>query len=161
MTQHCWPTTCNIAGPHMLCLFAWNHNNVGTCFINSLKPVKLLGPSKHMQHCWPKTPNNMQQCCGFLCSFAWALTRSSTSTIVLNSYVCLDGNSVFQLTNQEGRSLQTHSCNFAACFALLNCLESQAMFLFNQFLACCHFTCKLVWSLEKIWLSEDAVYLSL
>ena len=31
-TQHCWPTTRNIVGPNMLRPFAWNHNNVGTCW---------------------------------------------------------------------------------------------------------------------------------
>ena len=32
-TQHFWPTTRNIVGPNMLRLFAWNHNNVGTCCV--------------------------------------------------------------------------------------------------------------------------------
>ena len=28
----------------------------------SLKPVKLLGPCKRTQHCWPTTPNNVECC---------------------------------------------------------------------------------------------------
>ena len=40
----------------------------------SLKPVKLLGPCKRTQHCWPKAPNNTQQCCDLLRPFAWAFT---------------------------------------------------------------------------------------
>ena len=39
----------------------------------SLKPVKHLGPCKRMQHCWPITPNNTQQCCDLLHLFAWVL----------------------------------------------------------------------------------------
>ena len=31
-TQHCWPTTRNIIRPNMFHPFAWNHNNVGTCW---------------------------------------------------------------------------------------------------------------------------------
>ena len=38
----------------------------------SLKPVKLLGQCKRTQHCWPKTPNNTQQCCDLLRPFACA-----------------------------------------------------------------------------------------
>ena len=74
-TQHCWPTTRNIVGPNMLRPFAWNHNNVGTCWqlvACCLKPVKLLGPCKRTQHCLPKNPNNTQQCCDLLRPFAWA-----------------------------------------------------------------------------------------
>ena len=51
--QQCW---------HLLALFA--------C---SLKPVKLLGPCKRTQHCWPTTPNNVGSCWHFLRPFAWAL----------------------------------------------------------------------------------------
>ena len=67
-TQHCWaqyvvsvcmePQQCC----HLLALVAY-----------SLKPVKLLGPCKRAQHCWPKTPNNTQRCCNLLRPFAWAL----------------------------------------------------------------------------------------
>ena len=32
-TQRCWPTTRNIVEPNMLRPFAWNHNNVGTCWL--------------------------------------------------------------------------------------------------------------------------------
>ena len=51
----------------MLRPFARNHNNVGTCWhlLRSLKPVKLLGPCKRTEHCWPQTLNNTQQCCDF------------------------------------------------------------------------------------------------
>ena len=41
-------------------------------FAKNLKPVKLLGPCKRTQHCWPKTPNNTQQC-DLLRPFAQAL----------------------------------------------------------------------------------------
>ena len=60
----------------MLRPFAWNHNNVGTCCL-CLKPVKLLGLCKLTQHCWPKTPNNTQQCCDLLRPFAWTLRGAS------------------------------------------------------------------------------------
>ena len=56
-TQHCWaqhvasvcmePQQCW----HLLALFAY-----------SLKPVKLLGPYKQMQHCWLTTRNNVVTC---------------------------------------------------------------------------------------------------
>ena len=65
----------NIVGP----------NNVVTCCVrlngtttmlahvaHSLKPVKLLGPCKRTQHCWPTTPNNVGSCWHLLCPFAWA-----------------------------------------------------------------------------------------
>ena len=53
-TQNCWAKQCC----DLLRPFAWNHNNVGTCCVyGSLKPVKLLGPCKRTQHCWPTTPN--------------------------------------------------------------------------------------------------------
>ena len=29
----------------------------------SLKPVKLLGPCKRTQHCWPTTRSNVATCC--------------------------------------------------------------------------------------------------
>ena len=92
-TQHCCPTTPSIVGL----------NNVVTCCVRlqrqlqlrcccccccmepqqcwhllalvaySLKPVKLLGPCKRTQHCWPTTPNNVGSCWHLLCQFAWAL----------------------------------------------------------------------------------------
>ena len=45
---------------------------------HSLKPVKFLGPYKRAQHCWPKTPNNTQQCCDLLRPFAWAFNTKNT-----------------------------------------------------------------------------------
>ena len=39
----------------------------------SLKPVKLLGPCKRTQHCWPTTATNVGSCWHFLRPFAWAL----------------------------------------------------------------------------------------
>ena len=51
-TQQCW---------HLLALVAY-----------SLKPVKLLGPCKRTQHCWPTTPNNIGSCWHLLGPFAWA-----------------------------------------------------------------------------------------
>ena len=50
--QQCW---------HLLALVAY-----------SLKPVKLLGPCKRTQHCWPTTPNNVGSCWHLLRPFAWA-----------------------------------------------------------------------------------------
>ena len=38
----------------------------------SLKPVKLLGPCKRTQHCWPTTPNKVGYCWHLLRPFAWA-----------------------------------------------------------------------------------------
>ena len=51
--QQCW---------HLLALVAY-----------SLKPVKVLGPCKRTQHCWPTTPNNVGSCWHLLRPFAWAL----------------------------------------------------------------------------------------
>ena len=50
--QQCW---------HLLVLVAY-----------SLKPVKLLGPCKRTQHCWPTTPNIVGSCWYLLRPFAWA-----------------------------------------------------------------------------------------
>ena len=68
-TQHCWAQHLASACMepqcwHLLALVAY-----------SLKPVKLLGPCKRTQYCWPKTPNNTQQCCDLLRPFAWTLRR--------------------------------------------------------------------------------------
>ena len=62
-------------------------NNVVTCCVRlhgtttmlalvaySLKPVKLLGPCKRTQHCWPTTPNNVGSCWHLLRPFAWAFS---------------------------------------------------------------------------------------
>ena len=43
-----------------------------TLVVYSLKPVKLLGPCKRTQHCWPTTPNNVGSCWHLLRPFAWA-----------------------------------------------------------------------------------------
>ena len=79
----------NIIGP----------NNVVTCCVRlhgtttmlalvaySLKPVKLLGPCKRMQHCWPTTTNNVESCSCLLRSFAWAfrLQKNSALPLTLN-----------------------------------------------------------------------------
>ena len=50
--QQCW---------HLLALVAY-----------SLKPVKLLGPCKRTQYCWPKTPDNVGSRWYLLGPFAWA-----------------------------------------------------------------------------------------
>ena len=69
-TQHYWAQHAESVcmGPqyswHLLALVAY-----------SLKPVELLGPCKRTQHCWPKTSNNMQQCCDLLRPFAWAFWK--------------------------------------------------------------------------------------
>ena len=56
---------------------------------HSLKPVKRLGPCKRTQHCWPKTPNNTQQCCDLLRPFAWVLrvTRVVRSVLLTHEPV--------------------------------------------------------------------------
>ena len=54
--QQCW---------HLLALVAY-----------SLKPVKLLGPCKRTQDCWPTTPNNVGSCWHLLHLFAWAFSDS-------------------------------------------------------------------------------------
>ena len=78
-TQHCWAQQCC----DLLRPFAWNHNNVGTCWhllalvAYSLKPVKLLGSCKRTQHCWPTSPNNVGSCWHLLRPFAWALRSCS------------------------------------------------------------------------------------
>ena len=38
-----------------------------------LESSKLLGPCKRTQYCWPKIPNNTQQCCDLLRPFPRAL----------------------------------------------------------------------------------------
>ena len=40
-----------------------------------------FGPSKLTQHCWPKTPNNTQQCCDWLRPFARALSVYTNKAI--------------------------------------------------------------------------------
>ena len=52
--QQCW---------HLLAFVAY-----------SLKPVKLLGPCKRTQHCWPTTRNNVGSWWPLLRPFAWAFT---------------------------------------------------------------------------------------
>ena len=64
----CWPTTHITVDPNMLRPFAWNHNNIGTCWHllgirYSLKPAKFLDSYKRTQHCWPTTRNNVGTCC--------------------------------------------------------------------------------------------------
>ena len=46
----------------------------------SLKPVKLLGPCKRTQHCWPTTPNIVGSCWHLLRPFAWALRAPAKPT---------------------------------------------------------------------------------
>ena len=41
---------------------------------HSLKRVKLLGPCKRTQYCWPTTPNNVGNCWHLLRPFAWAFS---------------------------------------------------------------------------------------
>ena len=56
-----------------------------TFVASSLKTVKNLGPCKRMQHCWPKAPNNTQQCCDLLRPFAWALLYLTTHQLFMGS----------------------------------------------------------------------------
>ena len=41
----------------------------------SLKPVKLLGPCKRTQNCWPTTPSIVGSCWHLLRPFAWTFTK--------------------------------------------------------------------------------------
>ena len=74
---------CNIVGPNMLRPFARNHNNVGTCWHFLLlvwNRSNFLGHANGrniVMHCWPKTPNNTQQCCDLLRPFAWGFSLLS------------------------------------------------------------------------------------
>ena len=52
----------------------------------SLKLVKLLGPCKRTQHCWPTTPNNVGSCWHLLRPFAWAFTPIM---LALVAFVCM------------------------------------------------------------------------
>ena len=70
----------------------WAPQHVVTCCVRlhgtmaqqrwpySLKPVKLLGPCKRTQHCWPTIPNNVESCWALvkLRPFAWALRTSNS-----------------------------------------------------------------------------------
>ena len=47
----------------------------------SLKPVKLLGPCKRTQHCWPTTPDNVGSRWHLLRRFAWALKRKPRAVV--------------------------------------------------------------------------------
>ena len=67
-TQHCWAQ--HVAS---LCMEPQQCWHLLALVAHSLKPAKLLVPCKRKQHCWPKTPNNTQQCCDLLRRFAWAL----------------------------------------------------------------------------------------
>ena len=62
----------------------------------SLKSVKLLGPCKRTQHCWPKNPNNTQQCCDSLRPFAWAFRRSHTKESVTSIQLIKYSSSTFR-----------------------------------------------------------------
>ena len=68
-TQHCWAQ--HVASVCMEPQQCWQ---LLALVAYSLKPVKLLGPCKRTQHCWPKPPNSMLQCCDLLRPFAWAFT---------------------------------------------------------------------------------------
>ena len=65
--QHCW-------AQHVVSVCVEPQQCWYLLRIYSLKSVKLLGPCKRTQYCWPKTTNNTQQCCDLLRPFAWALT---------------------------------------------------------------------------------------
>ena len=43
----------------------------------SLKPVKLLGPCKRTQHCWPTTPNNVLELLALVASVCMGLNAES------------------------------------------------------------------------------------
>ena len=45
----------------------------------SLKPVKILGPCKRTQHCWPTATSNVGSCWHLLRPFAWVLRLKSRS----------------------------------------------------------------------------------
>ena len=68
-----------LLGPTMLWLVASVCMEPQQCWLllalvaYSLKPVKLLGPCKRTQHCWPTTPNSVESCWHLLSPFAWAL----------------------------------------------------------------------------------------
>ena len=52
-TQHCRPTTRDTVGPNIMRPFAWNRNNVGTCWHllrRGLKPVKRLDQYKRTRN---------------------------------------------------------------------------------------------------------------
>ena len=53
---------------------------VGTCCVQ-FETGQAFGPSKRTQHCWPKTPNNTQQCCDLLRPFTWALSVYTNKAI--------------------------------------------------------------------------------
>ena len=73
--QHCWAQ--RVAS---ICI---GTTTVLALVVYSLKPVKLLSPCKRTQHCWPRTPNNTQQCCDLLRPFAWALSYETPLTFSL------------------------------------------------------------------------------
>ena len=58
-TQHCW-------AQHVASVNLHGTTTVLALVTYSLKPVKLLGPCKRTQLCWPNTPttrNNVVTCC--------------------------------------------------------------------------------------------------
>ena len=57
-TQHCWVQ--HVASVCMEPQRCWH---LLALVMYSLKPVKLLGPCKRTQHCWPTTRNNVVNCC--------------------------------------------------------------------------------------------------
>ena len=70
--QHCWAQ--HVASVCMEPQQCWH---LLTLVAYSLIPVKLLGPCKRMQDCWPTTPNNTQQCCDLLRPFSWFLKAAT------------------------------------------------------------------------------------
>ena len=84
----------------------------------SLKPVKLLGPCKRTQHCWPTTPNNVGSCWHLLRPFAlafWSAKQHAKWNAWLNWITCLRffelcKNQSFE-TNRFTRSKQSGSAS--------------------------------------------------
>ena len=53
----------NTVGPNICCVHLHGATTMLALVAYSLKPVKLLGPCKRAQHCWPTTRSNVVTCC--------------------------------------------------------------------------------------------------
>ena len=92
--------------------------------MSSLKPVKLLGPCKRTQHCWPTTPNtvgpnNVVTCCFRL--------HRTTSMLALVGTCCVqfETGQTFRPMQTDATLLANNTQHFWAQHVASVCMEPQ------------------------------------
>ena len=130
-----WPTACNSVGPNMLRPFAWNRNNVGSCFVfYNLKTVKL----------WRHTESQHLYCS--VTSKAWHNNVASVSLELQQSWPRESSahahcNHLLVLLYQNASLLWTTANNVGSCCIRLqaprnNCQQFPTL-LANNVVTCC------------------------